>query len=197
METQTLKLDRKEALALYRDYKKHQHYSQPIDKEIQRTYQLISQGRVVIQALESIKTAGLNAQNLPHLAIARADVKMCNFRGGFSTGGATMWDAKYGTWPPRTMSFDRAFRFPNGTFDIQKLTGRDTHEAIVPMIPVHLRPKRALENYHILWEAEWSKKIPVDPMLLRRIGKADMWLVVAAWDLTPIERAAMAGRLNG
>lgn len=39
--------------------------------------------------------------------------------------------------------------------------------------------------------------MPKDPYLLRRIGKGDMWLVVAAWDLTEVERAALATRLNG
>src|SRR5258708_4807132 len=50
--------------------------------------------------------------------------------------------------------------------------GQSTHEAeaIVPLVPVHLRPKRGLENYHILWEAEWTRVVPRDPMLLRRIG---------------------------
>jgi hypothetical protein len=69
-----------------------------------------------------------------------------------------------------------------------------THEAIVPIIPVHLRPKRGLANYHILWEAEWTKRYPVDPYLLRRLG-GDAWLVVAAWDLTDVERAVMSSRL--
>lgn len=33
METQALQMDRSEARELYRDYKKHLHYSQPIDHE--------------------------------------------------------------------------------------------------------------------------------------------------------------------
>ena len=66
---------------------------------------------------------------------------------------------------------------------------------MVPLIPLPLRPKRGLENYHVLWEAEWTGKVPFDPMLLRRIGRADLWLVVAGWDLTEVERAALATRL--
>jgi hypothetical protein len=69
-------------------------------------------------------------------------------------------------------------------------------EAIVPIVPVYLRPKRGLANYHVLWEAEWRRIPPHDPMLLRRIG-GDMWLVVAQWDLTEVERAALATRING
>jgi len=74
-------------------------------------------------------------------------------------------------------------------------TTRWNHEAAVPLIPVHLRPKAALSNYHILWEAEWTKRYPVDPYLLRRFG-GDAWLVVAAWDLTDVERAVMGSRLT-
>jgi hypothetical protein len=66
---------------------------------------------------------------------------------------------------------------------------------VVPLVPIHLRPRRALGAYHILWEAEWKRVPPVDPMLLRRIG-GDIWLVVAAWDLTEVERAAMQTRLT-
>jgi hypothetical protein len=68
-------------------------------------------------------------------------------------------------------------------------------KAIVPLVPIHLRPKRGLANYHILFEAVWEPLPPSDPMLLRRIGKGDLWLVVAAWDLTEIERAALAARI--
>ncbi len=51
-------------------------------------------------------------------------------------------------------------------------------------------------NYHILWEAEWTKIVPRDPYLLRRIGQADLWLVVAAWNLTEVERAALSTRIT-
>ena len=66
----------------------------------------------------------------------------------------------------------------------------------MPVIPVHLRPRRGLQNYHVLWEAEWERIPPRDPMLLRRIGRGDMSLVVAAWDLTEVERAALATRFS-
>lgn len=43
---------------------------------------------------------------------------------------------------------------------------------------------------------QWQRVPPRDPFLLRRIGKADLWLVVAMWDLTEVERAALATRLS-
>jgi hypothetical protein len=179
----------KEARELYREYRKHQHYSQPIDDEVRRTYQLIAQGRVVIRALEAVRLAGLNDEGLPKLAIMRATEKRCFFRGE-SDGAARFSDTQY----PRAKDRN-TITYPRGSFTFPRQVWQA--EAMLPTIPLHLRPKRGLANYHVLWEAEWKKIAPVDPMLLRRIGKADLWLVVAAWDLTPVEQAALAGRMNG
>ena len=66
----------------------------------------------------------------------------------------------------------------------------------MPLVPIDLRPKRGLANYHILWEAIWQNVPPVDPLLLRRVGPGDLWIVVAAWDLTEVEQAALAARVR-
>jgi hypothetical protein len=68
---------------------------------------------------------------------------------------------------------------------------------MLPFIPGHLRPKRALQSYHVLWEAEWTPVPPGDPYLLRRIGNSDAWLVVGAWDLTEVEKVVLSTRLLG
>jgi len=193
MDVQQITLDRSEARELYRDYKKHLYYSAPIDDEIRRVYQLIAQGRVVIKALESIRLAGLSAQGYPKLAIARATATACwLFKG--SDGRARMCSTSDGLHRGRVSTRD-AVDFPAGSFP-----GTNTHwraEAKMPLIPIKYRPRRGLANYHVLWEAEWTPIPPRDPYLLRRIGKGDMWLVCAAWDLTEVERAALATRLNG
>lgn len=67
-------------------------------------------------------------------------------------------------------------------------------EAVLPTIPPRLRPGSALRNYFILWEAEWTRRAPVDPMLLRRITR-DCFAVVAHWYLTDVERAVLESRL--
>lgn len=190
MQTTPIVLDRAKARELFRAYKAHQHYSAPMDREIQRTYQLIAQGRVVIRALESIKQAGLNEQGLPKLAIARATADSAYLTLG-SQGGAIFADAERYQNHHRNMYL----RLPDGSFTGVKHNWRP-HRAIMPVIPIHLRPKRGLANYHVLWEAEWLPIPPRDPLLLRRIGKGDMWLVVAAWDLTEVERAALAARIS-
>jgi hypothetical protein len=192
METQQIIVDREQARALFRKYRAHQHYSRPIDKEIGLTYQRIAQGKVVIQALASVIAAGVNEQNLPKLAICRADATTC-FYEWFRDGGARFAKDQWVKANHRKSYID----FPPGSFPQPVQTNRtwSRAQAIVPLIPIDIRPRRGLENYHVLWEAVWQPAPPVDPMLLRRIGEADLWVVVAAWELTEVERAALAARI--
>jgi hypothetical protein len=191
--TETVTVDRVEARALYRKYREHQHYSTPIDHEIQRTYQLIAQGRVVIKALASIAAAGLGADGLPKLAIIRADATHCFV--WLHRDGSARFSMSQRSCDRHTRTFVET---PAGSFTPEPPSrwGGNAHRAQVPLVPVHLRPKRGLANYHILFEAEWSPVPPKDPLLLRRIGQADLWIVLAAWDLTEIERAVLAGRIT-
>lgn len=204
MEAAKLTVDRKEALALYRKYKEHQAYSEPVDWEIQRTYQLLAQGKVVIKAIESVRLGGLNEKGLPKLALGPATAKACHIRRYIN--GAMVMGPDDNWW--RSNSERRQYRFAEETFAFPRETfgtyvsdgktyrhGRSEHRAMTPIVPIHLRPRRGLENYHILWEAEWERVVPKDPYLLRRIGKGDLWLVVAHWDLTEVERAALATRV--
>lgn len=194
MAIQTVKMDvdRDRARELWRSYKTHQHYEHPIDAEIRRVYKLIAQGRVVIQALASIAAAGLDENQRPKLAICRADAPEC-FCDLFTDGRARF---SMDRWP-KARAHWRTIDLPARSFAPRPShIGYGSLVAQLPLIPIHLRPKRALENYYILWEAEWRKVPPRDPLLLRRLGRGDMWLVLAAWDLTEVERSALAGRMN-
>lgn len=201
MDVPGIKMDRTEARFLYRKYREHQHYSTPMDEEIRRTYQLIGQGRVVVKALEAVAKAGVYVGGanggLPRLAIARADTPECF--AALRTDGSALFSCR-GGWDMHKAAFGLKFDFPAGTFPprAQKRGGGwdGDLKAQVPPVPLHLRPKRGLANYHILWEAEWTRVPPVDPLLLRRIGKSDMWLVLAAWDLTEVERNVLAARMS-
>lgn len=200
MHTELISVPRYEALKLYRQYKTHTAYSEPIDWEIQRAYHLLSKGRVIIKALESIKQAGLNRDFLPKLALTVATAKKCHLS-RYNDGQCTMspndgWSRS----KKHNLSFNtNTFNFPRDSFpmsyDGKFRIGRSNHTAQVPIIPLHLRPKRGLANYHILFEAEWQPLPARDPYLLRRIGKGDLWLVVAHWELTSVEMAALATRV--
>ncbi len=200
MHTEKITVDRKQAAELYRSYKEHSAYSEPIDWEVQRTYQLLAQGKTIIRAIESIKAAGLDAKHLPKLALAPATASHCHIRRQRS--GALIMSPSDNWWRrnKNMLRFrDETFVFPVQSFpltwDRKAYSGQSDHKATMPIIPISLRPKRALESYHVLWEAEWEPVPPRDPYLLRRIGKADLWLVVAHWDLTEVERAALATRI--
>jgi hypothetical protein len=46
-------------------------------------------------------------------------------------------------------------------------------------------------QYHILWEAEWRNRPSRDPFLLEKIN-GNMYRILAAWDITPVEAAAIS-----
>lgn len=195
MDVVEVPVTREKARELMKAYRDHRSAQTPEDRAIERAYREIASGRVLIRALESIKTAGLDELGRPKLAIVRADHKRvrmsispssgASFQPMTFTPGRGRWSsARWATTAhhPLTVPDLRSAQYVNA-------------EAVVPLIPVHLRPQTALDNYHILWEADWHA-VPVDPMLLRRLG-GDLWIVVAAWDLTEVERAVMASRVAG
>lgn len=184
MHVDKLQMDKDQAAELHREYQQHRGQMNDADRAIAAIYKRIGQGKMVIRALSSITAAGLDAQGLPRLAIMRADERkvMCRPEHNvilFTDVGG------------RSRSADRNIKIPmpGAKWETRSRT------ADVPLIPVHLRPRKAVHKYHVLWEAEWSA-YPVDPYLLRRMGE-DAWIVVAAWDLTVVERAVMSSRLNG
>ena len=202
MHTELVQVPRGEAAILARKYKEHRAYSEPIDWEVQRAYTLLASGKVIIRAIESIKQAGLNREFLPKLALTPANATHCHIRRW--RDGSMVMSPQPDFWKTNKKQFrfrESTFAFPVESFPVQQWRndrGRaetSEHKAQVPIIPAYLRPKRGLPNYHVLWEAEWERVPPRDPYLLRRIGQSDMWLVVAHWDLTEVERAALATRV--
>lgn len=205
MDVSEIAIGTAEAKRLYREYKANRHFDSKMDAEITRAYQLISQGKMVIDARRSITEAGLGDDGRPKLAICPATAKVCFLEmlgGNDSAANRKMaWRFSAHQWPrtpSQYISVPTPVRSP--LFDARVSWNRDVlvssvaAKAQVPIIPARHRPK-APQHYHILWEADWVG-VPVDPLLLRRIGKSDMWLVVAAWDLTEVERAAMSSRLT-
>jgi hypothetical protein len=65
--------------------------------------------------------------------------------------------------------------------------------ALVPKIPPLLKPAGDLSDFFILWEAKWEAVAPVDPILLRRVSES-VFVVLAQWDLTPLERSVLETR---
>ncbi len=194
MKVEQLRVDPTHARELWQKYQSHVHRQTPADAEIAAIYKRIAQGKTVIRALESIRAAGLGEDGCPKLAIAPAHMTSAWWR--ISRDSCT-----FGKRYPNTRDRMEVVRmdWPGIEAAHARIAAQGRRrwewEATVPLIPIHLRPKRGLQNYHILWEAEWTKRYPVDPYLLRRFG-GDAWLVVAAWDLTDVERAVMSSRMQ-
>jgi hypothetical protein len=190
MDTAHLTMVRSEARELYEKYQGAMHYGEGIDREIARCYRLLGQGKLIIKALESIKNAGLNDEGLPKLAMLRADAKECWLE--MWMNGSAHFRSWENRWSRKSVNKSQV-NLPAATFP-PRLSHLSNRKAIVPIVPLHLRPKHKMSNYHILWEADW-RIVPRDPYLLRRLGKGDLWLVVAMWDLTEVERAALQARV--
>lgn len=155
------------------------------DAAIMRGYRHLALGRQVISLRDAITQGGADAQGRPRLAVARADmqtVRMSRSANGALTFGRSQRADHRDARTQRHWSFDA------GTMPPDNLGWR-TADAIVPMIPPRFRPA-VLERYALLWEAEWRNVVPVDPALLRALGDG-LYVVLATWDLTPLERAVL------
>ncbi len=184
MDVQTITMNKNAAAAEFAKYKAAvQERSDAETKAIIAGYKQLSKGRVVLNLAAVMRQAGLDHLSRPRLAICRADAKDCFCR--VSNNGRaefTMDD-----WP-RWNATRRIIILPAGTFS----TGKNRHEqwkARGPYIPPYLRPKAALSNYHVLWEADWER-VPRDPMLLKRLGGM-LFAVLATWELTDLEAAVL------
>lgn len=154
------------------------------DAELMRGFRALSKGQKLIDVHDAMKFAGLNEKHQPKLAICRADATYCHCD-VWPNGRAEFFMDEKHRWT--RVSKHRVVKFPARTFDnAQEIRAK----AIVPSIPPRLRPaKISYSKLHILWEAEWET-VPTDPMLLRHLGGA-LYVVLACWDLTDLERAVL------
>lgn len=126
-----------------------------------------------------------------HVAVSRSDQGSAIFQ---QTANSTEW-VNFS----HRCAWHRRIRLPVATIhESARPISNDRYQhlrAIVPTIPPKLRPRCALHRYVILWEAEWQKVPPTDPFLLRQIA-GPLYALLAAWDLTELERTVLSGRLE-
>lgn len=184
--------------ALLRDPKRSHT---PADEAAYKAYRALASDQSVvglISIVAAFQRAGLDDLGRPRLGIARADAREVLMRRTWD--GAVHFDEarlmQRRRTHPLVSSDGCAVNLPDGTFD---RASWDAHKAaqrawrgIVPTIPPDLRPAQ-LSGLHVLWEAEWftAPQPPHDPALLRNLG-GDLWAVLATWDLTEVERLALA-----
>lgn len=183
MEAVKVEVDFELARQRLRAYRDARAPKTPQDVAIMKAYRQIVRGKTVIRAHESIRQAGFDEQGRPRLAMARANEKRidCNVwsnRIEFAPDAYVRWNSARNI----TIKLEQ---------DSKRMQARG--RAVVPLIPLHLRPRGSLYPYYVLWEAAWQA-LPVDPLLLRKLT-GDLYIVLAAWDLTAVEQAALAGAL--
>lgn len=170
---------------------------------LKQAYYHAKEGRKIIDIYQAMQNTGLNKDGWPKLAICRADgEEACYERrkdgeGLFHHENLDNWriDANRNSvqLPKNTFMNLPVEKWPNGE--------KNYRYAVVPTIPAEHYPKGKLERYYVLWEVEqWHEKSqipipPIDPFLLKRIS-ANLFAVLAEWDLTPLERAVIKGAFS-
>lgn len=203
MNIETISMDRiaaREAFAAYRAAVKARHSAE--DEALVLGYRALARGMQLLDLNAVMQRAGVDHRFQPRLAIARADARDCFYE---------CRSDRHRFWSDRQSSDAHTRRYvtlPGETFPAPPGAGRERYtltpdgkrhwgllRAMVPLIPAQYRPRGSLNNYHVLWEAVWELVPPVDPILLRHLH-GSLYAVLAQWDLTPLERAVMHGRLR-
>lgn len=169
------------------------------DDELAKAYAALAQGAKLIDVPQVIRDGGLDARSLPKLAICRADAKECwlqihSERATFAPEQISTWGVH---WRRKDVFAIASRRLPSQLANLQWRSRNNVPtaaSALVPLVPIALRPDD-LSKYWILWEAEWTARAPVDPILLKRVS-VNLFAVIAQWDLTPLEQRVLEGRLG-
>lgn len=190
MNIQPITMDKKIAQEHFERYRALvRQRSDKEDVALMRGFKALSAGKQIIDAVEVMRSAGVDHLFRPKLAIIRADATECFFRN--DANGAGVFRMAQSDWRYATRRF---INFPEKTFPavLDSKLRWETWKSAVPSIPAQFRPRDAISNYHILWEPEWEAEPPRDPLLLKRIAKFT-FVVLAHWDLTPLERSVLRG----
>lgn len=179
----------------YREYAEgYKKTRDPLFKELKAVYYAIKKGKQVTDIFTAIRAGGVRAGNEPNLAICRADVAKVACR--YSSDGTVKY-ASVETISWRDLKADIILKNCLPAFTPSPRWNTDLRfTAPVPIIPPKLRPLKLTSDYFILWEVDsWTLVPSRDPYLLRRISTRQ-FVICAAWDLTDIELAVMAGRVK-
>lgn len=191
MQVELLKEEKEAANAKYKEYLQASKTCR--DKtydDLKKVYNQVRKGKAVIDIAKAISGGGIREGYHPNLAIAQASAKKvkCIYR----RSGDVQFRSSDDLWKFRSSDIEIKACLPawiNGDWSIEL-------EAPVPIIPPRLRPANLTKDYYILWEVDEWKMVPSrDPYLLKRITNT-IFLVCAAWDLTDIEMAVMAGAIK-
>jgi hypothetical protein len=164
----------------------------------------LKEGRKLLNIFDVIKQGGVDILNKePKLGIGRADWTNLIFsKYRFKTG--IFADEKCsGTWSKKEF-----IQLPPNYFD-EEWAQRDKEHSwfdpirqyiktSIPIIPAILTPNAELSNYYILFEIfSWDemidrRRVGNDPILLKRLSE-NMFVILASWEVSPLEQAVLEG----
>jgi hypothetical protein len=204
MKIEEFSLKRRKAYELWKEYSAalKRNPKDEFLKDMKAVYTQLKSGRKVVDITNVIQKAGLKEDYSPRLAIAPANARICFClyrHDGLMKFSGKMFD-RYNTSVEDVAIRNTMPKIPDKEF--LNVTWEGDKEkrwtAPVPVIPASIRPSKYSKqwtNYYVLWEVEnWKPEPPKDPYLLRRLTR-NMFVVVAGWNLTELERAVMKGRL--
>mgnify|MGYP001613822369 CR=1 FL=1 len=188
MKVQTISMPKEKAQKAWAEYS--QTLKERKDQYIKDTTKALSflrRGKKILDITELLKNIPLK-NGLPAIAIAPAYLEVlylnhyCKGEGRFCKDSNRWWNIY--------------------TFKLEEFTRKDNNDyriysTLVPCIPPKYLPKGNLKTggYYLLWEVEsWKKEPPKDPILLKRISK-NLFAILASWNLSPLERAVLNGRI--
>ena len=201
MDVATIKMPKHKARERFNEYAEALKTREPTpeDTAAMQGYKALADGKDVLDLFAVFRNSEGDAERRPRLAIGRAHWKFVAV-GRTEEGSAIFQETKRlgeSIYIHSKSAWHRRIRLPSGTLHNSARPGggggRENLHAIVPTIPPTIRPPRALHRYVILWEAEWKRVPPVDPLLLRQLA-GGLYVILASWDLTELERAVLGGR---
>ncbi len=157
-------------------------------------YKTLAAGKQLLDLFQVFRACPLDQKQRPRFAIARASWPWCHYRTDrdwavFASDQNFLYVDSWRPKKPRGHVRIPARTMPTGVKLDERL------RAVVPTIPLPIRPRGDLSRYHILWEVEWQPIPPKDPLLLKRLT-GSLYVILAAWDLTELEQAVLAGRFE-
>jgi hypothetical protein len=149
------------------------------DQKIMRAYKSIAHGGRVINLKKTLEAGGFDEFQRPKLALCSAACTRVNLRGW---AGSTEF-----RWNHR--NYDRTSIRVIGFGHGHEGSAITEAWATMPYIPPYIRRPR-MTKYFVLWEATWFNLPKGDPYLLEKIDE-NLFRIIAAWDITPLEAAVL------
>ena len=159
------------------------------DRAVVQAIEACEQGRQLVDLYEVIARGGVSkkytSSQMPALTVAPPFAKNVNMR-VFHDGEMRLSARRWKMTLPSGYTFSRSSAISYSGI------------ATVPAMPPEVRGV-AKKDHLVLWEPAWTKisskieRPPMnwDPALLEHLS-GNLYLVVATWDLTPLEAAALA-----